>query len=399
MSVPAVGPELVLAVNCGSSTLKAALVDPRSGERRLTASAEIGSEEATGLTTTRGSVVERIEVEGGGHGAMVPALVAALRADERASLMAVAHRLVHGGPVLRDHAVVSDDVRRQLEAAAELAPLHVPSALAALDVAREALPDLPHVVALDTAFHRHLPEVAWRYAVPREWTSLGVRRYGFHGLSHEWVTTRAAELAGRPPEALRLVSLHLGNGCSGAAVLGGRSVDTTMGFTPLEGLVMGSRSGDVDPGALAFVAERTGLDLEGIVTALNHESGLLGLSGLSSDVRDLTRAEAEGSAEAGLALDLYCYRAAKAVAALTVPLGGLDGLVLTGGVGEHSARVRTGVAARLGHLGVLLDAQLNAVHGESSDGRISVDGTVTVRVVPTDEERVMARAAVALLTE
>lgn len=390
-------PPWVLAVNGGSSTLKAAVVDPGSGQRRLTAYAEA---EAGRLQMRRGDEVEERSLDGRDQAGLVTALVAALHDDERSDLVAVAHRLVHGGALVREHAVVDGEVRAALAQAAELAPLHVPAALRALDAARTALPDLPHVVALDTAFHRDLPEVAFRYAVPERWyADLGVRRYGFHGLSHQSVSEQAAARLGRPLDSLRLVTVHLGNGCSAAAVHAGRSVDTTMGFTPLEGLVMGTRSGDIDPGVLGFVAERTGTGLDELLRTLNHESGLLGLSGLSHDVRVLTEAEAGGSAAAGLALDVYCYRAAQAVAAMAVPLGGLDALVFTGGVGEHSARVRAGVVGWLGQLALVIDEERNAAHGEGTGGRVSPpgDGSPSVWVVPTDEELVMARVAAALV--
>ncbi len=388
---------MVLGVNCGSSTLKAALVDPVSGQRHLTAYAETASRR---LAVHRGDAHEEQPVDGDDQVALVGALVAALNQDERRGLVAVAHRLVHGGALVRDHAVVDDRVRVALGAAAELAPLHVPAALRAMDAARAALPDVPHVATLDTAFHRGLPEVAFRYAVPAQWyADLGVRRYGFHGLSHQSVSEQATDRLGRPPGSLRLVTLHLGNGSSVAAVRGGVSVDTTMGFTPLEGLVMGTRSGDLDPGVLGFVAERTGAGLAELLHTLNHESGLLGLSELSHDVRVLTEAEATGSASAAVALDVCCYRAAKAVAAMVVPLGGLDALVFTGGVGEHSARVRAGVVGWLEHLGLTVDQELNAEHGAGTDGRVSPvgDGAPSVWVVATDEELVMARAAASLV--
>ncbi|MEZ5094111.1 acetate/propionate family kinase [Nocardioides sp.] len=391
----------VLALNCGSSTLKAALVDLPSGTRRVTVLVESRGSGPARLAVHRGAEATEDTIDAGDHAAMVAAVVGVLTVGERRDLLAVAHRLVHGGAQVRDHAVVDDAVRDALEDAAGLAPLHVPAALRALDAARAALPDVPHVATLDTAYHRELPEVAFRYAVPEAWyADLGVRRYGFHGLSHQSVADQVAGRLGRPLASLRLVTLHLGNGCSAAAVRDGVSVDTTMGFTPLEGLVMGTRSGDIDAGALAYVAGRTGAGVAELVEVLNHESGLLGLSGLSHDVRELTEAEAEGSLPAALALDVYCYRAAKAVAALVVPLGGLDALVLTGGVGEHSARVRSGVVGLLTHLGLTLDDELNAVHGLAVGGvpgRISPPGNPSVWAIPTDEELVMARAAALLV--
>jgi acetate kinase len=250
------------------------------------------------------------------------------------------------------------------------------------------------VAVFDTAFHHTLPPVAFRYAIPEPWyLDHGVRRYGFHGTSHRYVSGEAATLLGRPLEALRLVTAHLGNGASAAAVRGGRSVDTTMGLTPLEGLVMGTRSGDVDPGLFGYLAERAGFGVEAVTDALNHESGLLGLSGVGGDLRTIERAAAGGDERARLAIDVFAYRAAKAVAALVVPLEGLDALVFTGGIGENSVRVRSAVLGGLGFLGLVEDPGANAEHGGATGGRISVaePGRPVALVVPTDEELLIAR--------
>ena len=360
----------VLVMNCGSSTLKAAIVDPASGERHRSAVVEDARSPA--------DTVDRLLDEW---------------TDSLADVVTVGHRVVHGGTVFCGPVLVDDDVVAALDGLVDLAPLQMPPALAALRAARRRLSALPHVAVFDTAFHRTLPEVAHRYAVPQEWADLGVRRYGFHGLSHRYVAGRAAELLGRPLEELRLVSLHLGNGCSGTAVLDGRSIDTTMGLTPLEGLVMGTRSGDIDPGALAFVGRRLGLGLDEVVLALNERSGLLGLSGSSRDCRVLWEEAGRGSHAAQLALDVFSYRAAKAVGALAVAAGGLDVLVLTGGIGEHDARLRSALLSRLGLFGLEEDPVANARHGAASAGRISRPGHPVALVVPTDEELVIARDA------
>jgi acetate kinase len=237
-----------------------------------------------------------------------------------------------------------------------------------------------------------MPPRAYRYAVPAGWYSdHAVRRYGFHGTSHRYVSGRAAELLDRPLESLRMVTVHLGNGCSATAVHGGVSVDTTMGLTPLEGLVMGTRSGDVDPGLLGYMGDRLGLDLAGVLDELNTRSGLLGLSDVSNDMRTVEEAAGNGSAAAALAIEVFCYRAAKAIGALAVALGGLDAVVFTGGIGEHSATVRSATLAHLGLLGIDVDATANAAHGGRTGGRISGAGSVPVLVVPTDEELVIAR--------
>jgi acetate kinase len=251
---------------------------------------------------------------------------------------------------------------------------------------------LPQVAVFDTAFHHTMPPHAFRYAVPEEWyTRYGVRRYGFHGISHQFVSQQAAVLLGRPPGELRLVTAHLGNGCSAAAVRDGVSVDTTMGLTPLEGLVMGTRSGDVDPGLLGYLAGRTGRSLDELTMALNTASGLLGLAGVGSDMRTVEAAAAAGNERAQLAVEVFVYRLAKAIAGLVVGLQRLDALIFTGGIGENSAAVRSMVLSRLGFLGLTEDVEANADHGRHTAGRVSLAGPVLALVVPTDEELLIAR--------
>ncbi len=387
----------VLALNCGSSSVKLALLDPRTGERSLTALAErVGSAGAT-VTVRRGEFASISSPDDSSHRGVVEHLVEDLRDAERDSLVGVGHRVVHGGPDFRESVVVDDLIVRRIAAVSELAPLQVPGNLAGIEAARSALGHLPSVAVFDTAFHATLPPIAYRYAVPASWYEQhGVRRYGFHGISHRYVSARAAELIGVPLSELRLVTLHLGNGCSGAAIKGGISVDTTMGLTPLEGLVMGTRSGDIDAGALGYVGPRLGLELSALVDELNRSSGLLGLSGLSNDMRTLTDAARDGSDAATLAIDVFCYRAAKAVGSLSVALGGLDAVVLTGGIGEHSADARAGILGHLGGLGLEIDPLANAEHGATTGGRISRSEHPIALVVPTDEELVIARDTAAL---
>jgi acetate kinase len=254
------------------------------------------------------------------------------------------------------------------------------------------------VAVFDTAFHQTMPASAFRYAVPEEWyTRYGVRRYGFHGISHRFVSERAAAILGRPLERLRLVTAHLGNGCSAAAVRGGVSVDTTMGLTPLEGLVMGTRSGDVDPGMFGYLAGQTGRSVDELTDALNTQSGLLGLSGVGNDMRTIQAAAARGDDRARLALDVFAHRLAKAIAGLVTSLERLDALVFTGGIGENSAVVRGLVLARLGFLGLAEDAKANARHGQRTGGRVSRSGPVLALVVPTDEELMIARDTARLI--
>ncbi|WP_030213900.1 acetate/propionate family kinase [Streptomyces bikiniensis] len=316
--------------------------------------------------------------------------------DEAPAPAAVGHRIVHGGPELRAHTPVDDEVRARLDRVADLAPLHVPPALTFLDAARDLLPDVPHVACFDTVFHAGLPAAAREYAVPEEWREgYGLRRYGFHGLSYAWALGRAAELLGRPAGRLHLVIAHLGGGCSACAVRDGRSVDTTMGFTPLEGLVMSHRSGSVDPGALTWLQTRHGLTAGAVEDALNHESGLLALSGTSDDTRDLVRDRAAGDERAALALDVFTHHCRRGIAATAASLDRLDALVFTGEIGEDQPEVREEVCARLPALG--LAGGLRPVVAERPEIVSGPGARVPVLVVPTGEARQVDRETRAVL--
>jgi acetate kinase len=304
---------------------------------------------------------------------------------------AVGHRIVHGGPDLTAPVVVDAAVEEQLRALVDLAPLHQPKSLAGLDAARELLPHAPHVACFDTAFHATLPPAASTFALPRAWRERwGVRRYGFHGLSHAWAARRARELV---PGCRRVVTCHLGAGASLAAVRDGRSVDTTMGFTPLDGLVMATRSGSVDPGLLLWLEEHEGLRPHEVADALEHSSGLLALAG-TADMREvLTRDDAD----ARLALDVYLHSLARAIAAMTASLGGLDTLVFTGGVGERAPAVRSGAAARLPHLGIAVDGERDAavpLDGPCPDVEVSADGAAVRTLVVRSREDLQIAAGV-----
>ena len=393
----------VLVLNSGSSSLKFALVEPVSGDRLLAGIAErLGSEDAVlrfgGLGG--GDVEERIP--GGTHQTVVARVLALVGTAEQDGmrLLGAGHRVVHGGERFAASVLVDDAVISAVRSFSHLAPLHNPANLAGIESVSAVLPDLPQVAVFDTAFHQTMPPHAFRYAVPEEWyTQHGVRRYGFHGTSHRFVSEQAATLLGRPVSELRLVTAHLGNGCSATAVRGGVSIDTTMGLTPLDGLVMGTRSGDVDPGLVAYLAERTGMGLDRLTQALNTESGLRGLSGVSNDMRTVVAAAADGNERARLALDVFTHRLSKAIAGLVVGLGRLDALVFTGGIGENSAVVRSMVLSRLGFLGLTEDPQANARHGRDTAGRISVAGPVLALVVPTDEELLIARDTARVIAE
>jgi len=389
---------LVLVLNSGSSSVKFALVRTGSGERLMAGMAErLGTPEAL-LRVERfpaPAVDERLA--DGTHRAVVARVLehatAALNGGVR--LLGAGHRVVHGGEQFSSSILVTDAVIAALRSVSHLAPLHNPANLAGIEAVRAVLPELPQVAVFDTAFHQTMPPYAFRYAVPEEWyRNYGVRRYGFHGTSHRFVSERAATMLGRPLRELRLVTAHLGNGCSASAVRDGASVDTTMGLTPLEGLVMGTRAGDVDPGLLGYMAERTGMSVGKLTHALNVDSGLQGLAGVSNDMRTVVAAAADGNKRALLALEVFVYRLAKAIAALVVALERLDALVFTGGIGENSAVVRRMVLSRLGFLGLAPDAEANADHGRHTGGRVSLAGPVVALVVPTDEELMIARDTV-----
>jgi acetate kinase len=375
----------VLLFNAGSSSLKCTLME--SANSTVVASS---------LTDWAGSATryhysgpdgkeQVVEVSWRGHAEAVGRVLDDLtRAEpvalpDRSALAAAGHRVVHGGP-FTSSIRITPEIRTRITALTDLAPLHNPPSLTTLAAAEAGLPGVPQVAVFDTAFHATLPPEAWTYPVPEIWTrDWGIRRFGFHGLSHAYCSRRAAELLGRPPDDLRLVTCHLGNGCSAAAVRGGRSVETTMGFTPLEGLMMGTRSGSIDPSILLHVQQRRGLTAEQVETALNRESGLLGVSGISGDMRQVLDAARTGHQQARLALAVYTRRVRQAIGALAVTLGGVDALVFTAGVGEHAGEVRAAVCAGLECLGLALDAQLNAacrpdadIARRSSPGRILV---------------------------
>ena len=308
----------------------------------------------------------------------------------------VGHRVVHGGTAFRGAVRVDAEVRAQLEELTDLAPLHQPKSLAALDAVTAVLPGVAAVACFDTAFHAHIPEAAATYAVPPEWRQRwGIRRYGFHGLSHAWAARRAAELAGRPLDELRVVSCHLGAGASVTAVLGGRSVDTTMGFTPLEGLVMATRSGSVDPGLVLWLLEHEHLSAHEVATALEQRSGLLALAG-TADLREVEIRSCAGDPRAVMALEVYLHGLVAGIAAMTAAAGGLDVLVFTGGVGEHSATVRARAAAALEFLGVAVDDKANEQANGDTDVS-SVGATVRTVVVAAREDLQVAHEVRALL--
>jgi acetate kinase len=387
----------VLVLNCGSSSVKFALVDPRSGARPMSGLGErVGAPDAV-LHVRRDSDELTTTPSDPSYRGVLDHLLGSLSEEERRGLVGVGHRVVHGGSRFSSSVLVDADVLSALRQLSDLAPLHMPANIAGIEAAQAALPQAAQVAVFDTAFHQTMPAIAYRYAVPESWYSEHrVRRYGFHGTSHRYVSAQAAAMLERPLDSLAMITMHLGNGCSATAIRDGRSVDTTMGLTPLEGLVMGTRSGDIDPGVLDYIGRRLGLDLPQVVDVLNTRSGMLGLSGLSNDMRTVEDAARHGSSSAQLAIDVFCYRAAKAVGALAVALGRLDALVFTGGIGERSPEIRSGILSGLRLLGLVEDPDANVDHGRSTEGRVSPPGPPVALVVPTDEELLIARDTVEL---
>ncbi len=375
----------VLVINCGSSSIKYALIDADPQAPRLAGLAErLGSSDARlkGKDSAGESFTQPLP-----NADHADALNAILQRLEGRVPGAVGHRIVHGGEHFTQAALIDDSVIEAIETTAALAPLHNPANLAGIAATRKVFPDLPQVAVFDTAFHQTLPPRAYRYALPEAlYTEHGIRRYGFHGTSHAFVSQRAGELSGRG--AGGWLTAHLGNGCSTAAVWNHQSLDTSMGLTPLEGLVMGTRSGDVDPGLHAHLHRQLGWSLDEIDDVLNKQSGLLGLSGLTNDMREVEEQAVAGHPAAKLALDVFCYRIAKSLAALSCALPKLDGVIFTGGIGENSPIVRREVLALLPHFGFSLDEAANEATIRGKEGKLDSVGHQgpEVWVIPTDEE-------------
>lgn len=303
---------------------------------------------------------------------------------------AVGHRVVHGGELFSDSVVIDDAVKAALEQCVELAPLHNPANIIGIEACEKIMPGTPQVGVFDTAFHQSMPKKAFMYPLPYDmYTNHKIRRYGFHGTSHKYVSQRAAAMLGKNIEDLKIITLHLGNGSSITAVDGGKSVDTSMGFTPLAGVAMGTRCGDIDPAIVTFLMEKEGLDEKGVNDLMNKKSGVFGISGISSDFRDLEKAAGEGDERAQLALDMFAYSVKRYIGTYAAVMGGVDAIVFTAGIGENTAMMRAAITDGLEFMGIKVDAELNKVRGEEKD--ISAEGaTVRTLVIPTDEEMMIA---------
>ena len=392
----------VLVINCGSSSLKYQVIDSESEKVLAKGLCERIGIDGRLVYQPAGSDKIKTEVAMPTHKEAVKLVLDALVNPENGVLKsldeigAVGHRIVHGGEKFTESAVITDEMLKKVEECNELAPLHNPANIIGINACRELMPGVPMVGVFDTAFHQTMPAKAYMYAVPYEcYEKYGVRRYGFHGTSHSFVSKRAAEVAGIDLHNSKIIVAHLGNGASISAVLNGKSVDTSMGLSPLEGLVMGTRSGDIDPTAVEYIARKEELDFDGVMNLLNKKSGVLGVSGVSSDFRDLLAAADEGNKRAKLAVDMFCYRVAKYIGAYTAAMNGVDLIAFTAGVGENNGFVRSQICDYLGFMGVQIDAKANEVAGE--ERKISTDDSkVLVYVIPTNEELAIARETVRL---
>ena len=393
----------VLVINCGSSSLKFQLINSESEavlakglcerigiDGRLTYQPAGGEKNVSekAMPTHTEAIQFVIDALTDADTGVVKSL------DE---IGAVGHRVVHGGEKFAKSVVVTPEVKAAIAECNDLGPLHNPANLIGIEACESLMPGTPQVVVFDTAFHQTMPEKAYMYGLPYEYyEKYKVRRYGFHGTSHSFVSKRVAEIVGKPYNATKTIVCHLGNGASVSAVLNGESVDTSMGLTPLEGLVMGTRSGDIDPAIMEFIAKKENLDIAGIMNVLNKKSGVEGVSGVSSDFRDLEAAAKAGNKRAELAIDVFAYRVAKYVGAYTAAMNGVDNIVFTAGIGENCALVRIKVCSYLGYLGITIDEEANGKRGEEIV--ISTpDSKVKVLVVPTNEELAIARETVALV--
>lgn len=399
--------EKILVINCGSSSLKYSFYDTADDARQARGQVERIGIDGTRLKHVGPKGEVKRDLPKGSFAEAFKAITAELTSKETgvvsgaSEVSVVAHRVVHGGEKFTEGTLITDEVLAQIEALSPLAPLHNPVNVAGIREMRRQFPAVPHVAVFDTAFHHTLPAYAYLYGLPYElYEKKSIRRYGFHGTSHHYVALRAAQFLKRRPNELRLVSCHLGNGSSVCAVNHGRSVDTSMGFTPAEGLIMGTRCGDVDAGVIAFLERAEQQTASQSEEMLNKRSGLLGLSGISSDMREVLKGADEGNHRALLALKAYCYRARKYIGSYVAAMGGLDAVIFTGGIGQGSAEVRALALQGLDCMGISLDEQRNrAARGFEEVGRITTDDSkVAALVVPTDEERMMAREALRALS-
>ncbi len=393
----------VLVINCGSSSLKYQLIDSETEQVMAKGICERIKLDGTMTHQTMGKEKIQIEAPMPDHSAAVK-LVLKYLLDEKLGaiqsldeIAAIGHRVVHGGEKFSKAVLIDDSVLNAIEECNDLAPLHNPANLIGIRACAELMPDVPQAAVFDTAFHQTMPDYAYIYGIPyKYYEDYKVRRYGFHGTSHSFVSKRAAELLGRDIKDTKIIVCHLGGGASICAVEGGKSIDTTMGLTPLEGIIMGTRSGNLDPAILEFIANKEGKSLSEVVNILNKESGVYGISGKSSDFRDLNKGITEGDKRCEIAMNAFTYQAAKFIGGYVAAMNGVDAIVFTAGVGENDPKVRKDTCSHLGYLGVEIDDEANKLRGE--EVKISTaHSKVPVYVIPTNEELAIARETVALV--
>ncbi|MCA1038814.1 acetate kinase [Bacillus infantis] len=390
----------IIAINAGSSSLKFQLFEMPSEEVITKGLIErIGLNDAVFSISVNGEKQTEV-TEIPDHEVAVKLLLNKLTdlkiIESLDEIEGIGHRVVHGGEEFADSAVITEDVLSKIDALSELAPLHNPANITGIKAFQQVLPNVPAVAVFDTAFHQTMPESSFLYSLPYEYyEKFGIRKYGFHGTSHKYVSERAAELLGRPLEQLRLLSCHLGNGASIAAIEGGKSIDTSMGFTPLAGVTMGTRSGNIDPALIPFIMEKTGKSADEVLNVLNKESGMLGVSGFSSDLRDIEVQASEGNERAELALEVFANRIHKYIGSYASRMYGVDAIIFTAGIGENSAEIRERVLQGLEFMGVYWDPALNKVRGEETFVNYP-HSPVKVIVIPTNEEVMIARDVVRL---
>lgn len=393
----------VLVINCGSSSLKYQLINSDTEDVLAKGLCERIGIDGRLVYQKAGCDKEITEAAMPTHKEAIQMVLDALVNDKTGAVKslsevnAVGHRIVHGGEKFASSVVITDEVLEAVAQCNDLAPLHNPANLIGINACKELMPGVPMVAVFDTAFHQTMPDVAYTYGIPYEYyEKYKVRRYGFHGTSHSYVSKRTAEIVGKPYDQMKIIVCHLGNGASISAVNCGKSVDTSMGLTPLEGLVMGTRSGDLDPAIIDFVGKKEGLSLDEMNEVLNKKSGMLGISGVSSDGRDLEAAAETGNKRAQLALDVFDYRVIKYIGAYAAAMNGVDAIAFTAGIGENNIKMRKDVCSSLTYLGVKLDEEKNNVRGE--ERIISADDSkVQVLLVPTNEELAIARETLALV--
>ncbi len=393
----------ILVINCGSSSLKFQLIDSESEKVLAKGLCERIGIDGRLVYQPEGAEKETSDLSMPTHKQAIQFVLDALTNEKSGVIKslkevgAVGHRIVHGGEEFAASAVITEEMLAAVESCNDLAPLHNPANLIGIRACQELMPGVPMVGVFDTAFHQTMPEEAYIYGLPYEYyEKYKVRRYGFHGTSHSYVSKRAAEILGKDYNSMKTIVCHLGNGASICAVNNGKSVDTSMGLTPLEGLIMGTRSGNIDPAIMEFIAKKENLDMEGVMNVLNKKSGVFGVSGVSSDFRDLEAAAQEGNERAKLAQKVFAYNVVKFIGAYTAAMNGVDTIVFTAGLGENDKKIRSEICSYLGYLGIAIDDEANSARGEETV--ISTkDSKVTVMVIPTNEELAICRETVALI--